>query len=102
MRFTADRVTMPKRHTGQAPYGFRWAENGLVVNPDEATVRRLAFELFLEHRRKGTVARILNFQPPASSLQPPGVAEGVGFEPTIGFPMPVFKTGAFNRSATPP
>ena len=30
------------------------------------------------------------------------VAEGVGFEPTIGCPMPVFKTGAFNRSATPP
>ena len=30
------------------------------------------------------------------------LAEGVGFEPTIGFPMPVFKTGAFNRSATPP
>ena len=30
------------------------------------------------------------------------VAEGVGFEPTIGCPMPVFKTGAFNHSATPP
>ena len=30
------------------------------------------------------------------------VAEGVGFEPTIGFPMPVFKTGAFDHSATPP
>ncbi len=29
-------------------------------------------------------------------------AEGVGFEPTIRFRMPVFKTGAFNRSATPP
>jgi hypothetical protein len=26
----------------------------------------------------------------------------VGFEPTIPFGMPVFKTGAFNRSATPP
>lgn len=30
------------------------------------------------------------------------MAEGVGFEPTIGFPMPVFKTGAFDHSATPP
>lgn len=30
------------------------------------------------------------------------VAEGVGFEPTIPCGMPVFKTGAFDLSATPP
>jgi hypothetical protein len=31
------------------------------------------------------------------------VAERVGFEPTVGYkPTPVFKTGAFNRSATSP
>ncbi len=30
------------------------------------------------------------------------LAEGVGFEPTDGFPSPVFKTGALNRSATLP
>ena len=30
------------------------------------------------------------------------MAEEVGFEPTKGFPLPVFKTGAFNRSATLP
>ena len=31
------------------------------------------------------------------------VAERVGFEPTKGYkPLPVFKTGAFNRSATSP
>src|SRR5690606_30931402 len=30
------------------------------------------------------------------------LAEGVGFEPTEGCPSPVFKTGAFNRSATLP
>ncbi len=30
------------------------------------------------------------------------VAEGVGFEPTEPFGSPVFKTGAFNRSAIPP
>ncbi len=31
------------------------------------------------------------------------VAEGVGFEPTRdSSPLPVFKTGAFNHSATPP
>ena len=30
------------------------------------------------------------------------VAEGVGFEPTIPCGIPVFKTGAFVRSAIPP
>ncbi len=30
------------------------------------------------------------------------VAEGVGFEPTNGNPLPVFKAGAFNHSASPP
>jgi hypothetical protein len=31
------------------------------------------------------------------------LAEGVGFEPTMdSAPMPVFKTGAFNHSATLP
>ena len=30
------------------------------------------------------------------------VAEGVGFEPTIPGGIPVFKTGAFVRSAIPP
>ena len=30
------------------------------------------------------------------------MAEGTGFEPAVAFTTPVFKTGAFNRSATPP
>ena len=31
------------------------------------------------------------------------MADGVGFEPTKGYePLPVFKTGAFNHSATHP
>jgi hypothetical protein len=31
------------------------------------------------------------------------MAEEQGFEPWMGYkPMPVFKTGAFNHSATPP
>jgi hypothetical protein len=29
-------------------------------------------------------------------------AEGVGFEPTRTFALPVFKTGAINHSTTPP
>ncbi len=30
------------------------------------------------------------------------MAEEVGFEPTVPCGTPVFKTGAFDRSATPP
>ena len=30
------------------------------------------------------------------------MAEGVGFEPTVAFTTSVFKTGAFDHSATPP
>ena len=30
------------------------------------------------------------------------MAEGVGFEPTLPFGKPVFKTGAFDHSAIPP
>ena len=30
------------------------------------------------------------------------MAEGVGFEPTVGKPTPVFKTGTFVRSVIPP
>jgi hypothetical protein len=30
------------------------------------------------------------------------LAEGVGFEPTKACALPVFKTGAINRSTTPP
>ena len=30
------------------------------------------------------------------------MAEGVGFEPTVGCPTAVFKTAAINRSTTPP
>ena len=30
------------------------------------------------------------------------LAEEVGFEPTVSFPTPVFKTGSFGRSDTPP
>ena len=38
-------------------------------------------------------------KPPDQSESP---AEEVGFEPTMPCGIPVFKTGAFDRSATPP
>lgn len=45
---------------GVAPYGYKWESGTLVVDRVEAPIRKLIYELFLKHRRKKTVAKILN------------------------------------------
>ena len=45
---------------GVAPFGYRWRDGRLEIDENEAPVRRQIFDLFLKHRRRKTVAKILN------------------------------------------
>jgi site-specific DNA recombinase len=54
------RAKLGKPLGGQAPYGYHWVAKKIVQHPDEAPIRKRAYELFAQYRRKGYVARLLN------------------------------------------
>src|SRR6185295_7362388 len=54
------RAKLGKTINGSAPYGYQWKDRKLVIKPEEAAIRRKAYELFVQCRRKGHVAQHLN------------------------------------------
>ena len=60
MMVKTEEVEKTKAVGGIAPFGYVWRNGELAVENAEAPTRRLIYELFIKHRRKKTVAKLLN------------------------------------------
>jgi site-specific DNA recombinase len=56
----AVRAKMGKPLGGQASFGYKWENKALVIDETEAPIRRMVYELFLQHQRKLSTAKALN------------------------------------------
>ena len=56
------RAKLGKNTGGQASFGYQWKDGKLIPHPEEAPIRRHLYELFAEHKRLRTVARMMNEQ----------------------------------------
>lgn len=56
------RAKLGKSLGGRPSLGYKWENNELLIDEQFAPLRKLIFELFLKHKRKKTVANILNEQ----------------------------------------
>lgn len=54
------RAKLGRPLNGSATFGYRWKDKQLVLNPDEAPIRKLIYELFDEQKRLRRVAKTLN------------------------------------------
>ncbi|MBY0377305.1 MAG: recombinase family protein [Gammaproteobacteria bacterium] len=54
------RAKMGKPLGGQASFGYKWLDKELVIDEQEAPIRKLLYELFIECQRKKTTADKLN------------------------------------------
>ncbi len=54
------RAKMGKPLGGAAPFGYKWENNQMIINQAEAPIRRHMYDLFLQHKRKRTTAKVMN------------------------------------------
>lgn len=54
------RAQLGKTLGGAAPFGYQWMDKKLVVHPEEGPIHIRMYELYAEHKRNKTVARLLN------------------------------------------